>query len=488
MTAPGRKHGVRARRCAALLALAGCATPPPYNPPPLPALQRPDILLDVQPPDPQTAAAWEAFSCRGGADVPVPPPVGPSAPLPAVVTLPQAIQETIFSNLRVRAGTENIQQARADLLSDSLIPNPQLLYDSLLNPWPGGKFTPDRQGGPPQMDVVLTYPIDWYLFGKRVAAMQASRLGVDVAAADFADLVRQRVADTVGAFYELLEAREQLDLAKEDLAELQKIEGIIKQRVALGGAGSIELERIRLAVIDAQREARRRELVLETSKSKMRPLLGRMSIDPDFDIKGSLDIAQPLAAPDLEQALQVAGRQRPDLISLTRQVAQAEAAIHREQTKAYPQVTVAPGATYQFQKTTIGFPDARSVGVTVTTTLPVTDRNQGNIDKARSQLRQNYLTLQAQLAEVRAEVEQAVETYRVALVTVTTDDPETLEAAKKMRDRIVGALGVGGVRLLDLLDAERAYRDRKRLSITGKADYWRALYRLNASVGSRLLE
>ena len=31
--------------------------------------------------------------------------------------------------------------------------------------------TVDRQGGPPRQDVPITYPIDWYLFGKRAANM-----------------------------------------------------------------------------------------------------------------------------------------------------------------------------------------------------------------------------------------------------------------------------------------------------------------------------
>src|SRR5262249_49987336 len=156
---------------------------------------------------------------------------------------------------------EKVQQARADYLTASLIPNPQLIADSINNWLPGAHpFNPrDRQGGPPQADINVNFPVDWCLFGKRVAAMEAARLGVDVAAADFADLVRQRVADTVQAYYDVLQARELLDLARQDLKDLQRIAGITEKQVKIGGAGEIEVDRARLALYDSQREVRNRE-------------------------------------------------------------------------------------------------------------------------------------------------------------------------------------------------------------------------------------
>jgi cobalt-zinc-cadmium efflux system outer membrane protein len=418
---------------------------------------------------------------------PLPPAVGPSAALPAVVSLPEAIHETVFFNLRVRAGTEKIQQARADLLSSSLVPNPQLTLDSLLNPLTH-PFTVDRQGGPPQMDVAVSFPIDWFLFGKRLAAMESSRLGVDVAAADFADLIRQQVVATLTAFYDVLEAKELLRLADEDLESLKRVEAITKDKLEAGGAAAVDLDRARLAVLDSQREQRRRDAALVAAKSKLRPLLGRVTLDPSFDVKGVLDVAAAAAVPELTAALEAAEKQRPDIISRVRQVAKAEADIRKEQTQAFPQVSLQPGFTRQFQEKAIGFPDASSYGITLTTTLPITDRNQGNIDKARSSLQEALATLQADLADLRAEVEQALDAYRVALAIVTADDPATIETARRVRDSTEKAYKAGGRSLVEVLDAERAYRDRVRAAASGKADYWRALHKLNAALGGRTLE
>ena len=57
-------------------------------------------------------------------------------------------------------------------------------------------FTPHQPGGPSEIDVQVGYPIDWFLFGKRAAAMASARLGVRQSEADYADLIRQRVTAT----------------------------------------------------------------------------------------------------------------------------------------------------------------------------------------------------------------------------------------------------------------------------------------------------
>ncbi len=119
--------------------------------------------------------------------------------------------------------------------------------------------------------------------------------------------------------------------------------------------------------------------------------------------------------------------------------------------------------------------------------VPLFDRNQGNIAKAESVQRQTSLNLRAQLVDLRSEVEQAVKAYQTAYVTVTTDDPAHLKAAENVRDKIRAAYELGGRPLIEVLDAQRAYRDTYRLYITGRSGYWHALHRLNAAIGKQVL-
>ncbi len=121
-------------------------------------------------------------------------------------------------------------------------------------------------------------------------------------------------------------------------------------------------------------------------------------------------------------------------------------------------------------------------------TVPLFDRNQGNIAKAESVLAQSCYNLQAQLVQTEADIEQAVGEFQAAVENATAIGPAQLAAARSVRDRTLAAYSLGGKTLLDVLDAERAYRDTHRTYILSQSAYWHALYRLNAAVGQHIAE
>jgi cobalt-zinc-cadmium efflux system outer membrane protein len=309
-----------------------------------------------------------------------------------------------------------------------------------------------------------------------------------VARSDFDDLVRQRLSQTVTAYYDVLEAKALLQLSKVDVENLRRVEQMTIRRIELGGAGSIELDRVRLALLNSERDVRQREVTLASAKSALRALLGRIDPDPNFDVVGNLGVAQ--AAPDVtvEQVLPIAEENRPDLASLRQQLAKAQADIEREETRAYPQLSGMFGFTYQQQRSTIGFPNAPSYNGAVYTTVPLFDRNQGNISRARSAYWQTNYTLQSQLTQVRAEVEQAVAAYQTARSIVTTTDPAQQASAANVRDKIAAAYEVGGRPLTEVLTTQQQYRETMRLLITGQSGYWRSLYRVNFAAGASVLK
>src|SRR5262249_38497330 len=142
-------------------------------------------------------------------------------------------------------------------------------------------FTVTRQGGPPQTDYQLSMPIDWFLFGKRAAQMASARLGVRQSEADYADLVRTRVRDTAIAFYDVLEARALLDLARQDTQNLTQLEDRIRKALDIGGRTAVELNRVRLDLLRSQQTLREAESTLVGAKARLRALLGRTDADPN---------------------------------------------------------------------------------------------------------------------------------------------------------------------------------------------------------------
>ncbi len=468
------------------------AAPPPAE---APLQQAAYASAEVAPlPEPQPTAAVSP-QVRSAAETPSTPPQAAAPPLateelpaPApdcTLTLDEAIAQTLQSDPKLRAAMEEIRQAEGDFTTSSLPPNPTVQVNGVYLPL--RRFTPERPGGPPELDVLGGYPIDWFVFGKRAAAMVNAQVGVTVSNADYSDQVRQRLANTASAFYDVLEARAMLQLADEDLANLKRVEQITLQGVKFGGSGTIEADRIRLSVLAAEDDACTRETTLKTAKAQFRAAIGRTRQTSATDALGNLDVGQPAAPLSLTEALALAERNRPDIISLRRQVAKAHSGIEVERTKARAQLTPSLGYSEQFQASN-GNADAPSYTAQMAVTVPLFDRNQGNIAKAQSVLAQSCYNLYAQLVQTEADVEQAVGEFEDAKESAMRIGPAQLAAARSVRDRTVAAYGLGGKTLLDVLDAERTYRDTHRTYILGQSRYWHALHRLNAAVGQQVLK
>jgi cobalt-zinc-cadmium efflux system outer membrane protein len=423
-----------------------------------------------QPPENQNQEAVE----------PMPAP----APQEPRLTLDQAINLCLTNDPRIRAGVEIVSQSRGDAWTASLRPNPELNVAGGLLPL-SRRFTPEEPAGPSEFDVGVSYPLDWFLFGKRAAAMASTRMGICVSESEYADLVRRRVTETALAFYDILEARSSLDLARQDLENLLRVEAVTHKAVENGGRPQVELSRVRLEILTARRGLRDAELALVTAKAKLRALLGQSDADPAFDVAGTLDnplTAQPLS---VEEAYELALENRPDVLALRRKVARARADVVVECRNAMPELTSEFGIAHQFQQS-IGAPDATMWGTGVTMSVPLFNRNQGNRSKAASVVTQSNYELQAGLVELRAEIVEAVQSLRTAQQNAASVAQEELQLATQVRDSIGKAYEAGGRPLIDVLDAQRNFRETYRIYITSRADYWRSLHRYNSALGEQI--
>lgn len=398
------------------------------------------------------------------------------------ITLEQAVYET-ENSFQLQAAAERMNQAYADYTTASLLPNPTISTIASLQPFPGHPFVVTKQGGPPQYDLGINYPFDWLLFGKRKAAMIAAGCWTQVAEAEYQDVVRQRIALTRAAFFDVLEARELLEVTRQDIQSLKQLEQMTAKQVEQGGAGSVELDRVKLAMLNTERDLRMREGTIKHLKSQLRMLMGRTEMDPDFEVSGSLEIPEPLPPPASADLILTAQQWRPDILSARKQVDWALEAVHSEEQKAKPQFNGSFGLTYQLQEKAIGFPNASSYGGGVSFSLPIFDKNQGHISKAQSVFSQAQHTLQARLSGLQAEVDQAAHAYGAAYRAINLNE-EQLKAARNVRDKMRATYGVGGISLLEVLDTERAFRDTSRVLINGRASYWKSLYQLNSVAGT----
>lgn len=401
------------------------------------------------------------------------------------INLDQTINFCMIADPVIRAGLESINQSNADLTTASLIPNPQFFTDLQLMPLTH-KFTPSRQGGPPQFDAILSYPIDWFLFGKRAAQMNATDLGVRVSQSEYHDLVRVRVLEAAVNYYGVLEAKALRDVARQDVENFQKIEALTSMAVDNGGRAKVDLNRIRLDRLRSEQSLRDAENNLVAAFARLRVLLGADENDPAFDVIGTLESSNLIEPMAIDEAVVVADQNRPDLEAARWKIAQADAVVESEYRKAFPTVIPSWGYTRQYQNKAIGYPDADSWLTNLTVSLPFFDRNQGNRAKAASVAAQVGYQLQARRVALRGEVVKATQDLVTSAANARAVAQEQLEIARQVRDSINAAYEAGGRPLLDALDAQRNYRETYRLFITSRADYLRASIRYSAALGQQM--
>jgi len=482
VTSPGPILGIRPSSSALPQAARAPALPQTANQGPSGPF---DVVASAHRPEAGSAQTGDSQ----GEQLPTPrtfPSTEPTTtPVASELTLDQVINATLLADPKLRAGFEAINQANGDALTASLKPNPTLNINQTLLPLTR-PFTVDAQGGPPQLDIGLAYPIDWFLFGKRAAAMQAATMGVRVSEAEFAELVRQRVLQAATGYYDVLEAKALRDLARQDVDNLREVELVTQRSVEAGNRPVVELNRVRLDRLKSEQVLRDAENALVAAKAQLRVLLGRTDADPAFDVAGTLDQLPSLEPLPADEAYAVALQNRPDLSALRWKVAQAQAATLVERRNAYPEMTPVIGYTRQFQQKAIGFPDASSFGFGVDVTLPIFNRNQGNRFKAVSVLTQSQLELRTGEVELRAEVTQADQNLRTAVANAKAVAEEQLKIAGEVRETINQSYAAGNRPLIDVLDAQRNYRETYRLYITSRAELGRAVMNYSATLGKKV--
>jgi len=404
---------------------------------------------------------------------------------PIAVPLDRALRVSVLTHPKVRSLLETVVQARANHITASLLPNPRLGLGYTLAPFPGGSFdATQRQGGPPQFDFGLGLVVDTLLFGKRAAGIKLAELEVDATLAVYADLGRQLMLGVIDDYYAVVQSDSLRALQREEHEQMQRFVDALARQVELGGTTRIELDRARTALALTQRRLVQAEADFDNALTRFRAwLAGAEGGDRAVPVAG-LDVTDALPANELEPLLAAALENRPDLAAARREMASANARLTYEERQAWPSLVLTPGVTRQFQSRAVGFPNANSWGIGLDASLPLFDRNQGNIAAAASRVRQASLELDVRTIAVRAEVTQSLRDFHAARDSAAIVDQTALQSARSARDGIEAARALGSRTLLEVLDARAAYREVQREQVRARTELQRAASRLRAIAAS----
>ncbi|WP_165222307.1 TolC family protein [Aquisphaera insulae] len=404
---------------------------------------------------------------------------------PNGLTLDAAIERMMASNLDVMALKYEIPQADADILSAGLRTNPLIYFDTQFIPY--SRFTNAQPGGPTQYDINITYPLD--VTHKRQARIRVAKSAKSVLEAQFQDVIRRQINLLCKAFIDLQAARINDMAAETAVREQQKVLAEARKRVAEGSKGKAEESAERLAVTldkarDGLLEARD---VLNDAQEAVAVLIGAPTEETERIIpRGTLRDHGP-PAPALDELLRLALNHRPDLVAARRGIGRAQAEMALQKANRLDDVFLFYDPFTLQDNSPQGLRSTTSWVAAITVPLPIYNRNQGNIARARCNLNQTQVELASLERRVASEVRLAEREYRSSRDLLARTEGTTLANQHKLTVRNARAFAQGKLSEDDYLshleDETEAIRSFREALIRHR----RSMVDLNAAVGVRLL-
>jgi cobalt-zinc-cadmium efflux system outer membrane protein len=444
------------------------------------------------------ASGYDAGAARiGPAQIPSPlPPPRPASPSYGALDLPggedegpadgltldMAIDRLLHSNPDLGTKFREIPKAQADVLTAGLRANP-LVFASADNV-PYGNYSPQRPGNN-GYSVVLIQPVD--VNQKRKVRVHVAEQAKKVLEAQFQDAVRLAIDNVYTAFVDVLDARETLRFKRANLTRLNDVVKTVEEQASKGvqpesavdeatiqrDTAEVELEGAAAALVDAKRV-----------------LVTLLHIPPaeanTLDVRGSArdEIAPPPPEDDL---IRMALCVRPDVVSYRLGIHRARSDIRLAQAERIEDVFLLY-TPYQFtnyapegQKSATGW----SVGVLVS--LPVFNRNQGNIARAKLSEVQSRIELNGLERQVVTEVQRAWQEYQTTRSAVQRLERSILPRARHLRDDKFRLYTEGQEDISVYYNAERGFNEVVRQYRDALIRHRRSMLRLNTAVGQRVL-
>ena len=393
----------------------------------------------------------------------------PSNPL-AVISLPDAIRIALAHNPESRSADEDVHAAHGALVQSRVLPNPSLFVYRV-----GENLSPLDSPMPNQFGVTWTIPLG----GKRGAGIAAANAAVAAAEGTRGAYRHQLALDVETAFIAVLLDESQLDFAKQDQQGLHEALEVDELRNKDGKIAYSDVLKLRILARGSDDNVRQDELALANDRAAFARLLGEGVLAANFKIAGTL-APPPLPPPSPPEALlALALAHRADYRALAASERSASSSLGQARRQPIPDLDVL--VDYDRVPATAG-----QLDFSLAATIPLFDRNQGNIQQADAAHRKAELAIETMRAELRANAEMATSALETSRARLAVYDEELLSDAKESLDISRHAYEQGRGTLLDYLDAESSYREVERAYRSAVADAMLAVARVRFVAGEEL--
>jgi len=439
----------------------GQGTPPPR-------IVRAALTTEQKPPQP----------LYGSLDIPKADDEGPADGL----TLDMALDRLVRENHDLLTKFQEIPKADADILSAGLRNNP-LIFASADN-LPYGNYSPQRPGEN-GYSVTVIQAVDFN--HKRLERIKVAEAAKRVLEAQYQDAVRMEIDNLYGAYIDALTARTGVRFAREGLKGLSEVVELTKKLAEKGVQSKTDVDRVLIQQANAEIALRSAETTYLQAKQNLAVMLNIPA-----EQVGSLELRGTLrdsgsAFPVSEELVQAAIVARPDLAAyrLGVQRAQAEVTLAKKERFSDAFVLYTPYGFRNNQPT--GGQNATSYGLSGMVSVPVFNRNQGNIRRAEVNVAQTQIELNGLQRRIVGEVHKALQDVATTQAALKRFDEQILPSSRRIKDAALSLYMRGQESSVAYLSAQRDYNEMLNQYLELLARNRRNLLRLNTAVGQRII-
>lgn len=397
-----------------------------------------------------------------------------AAPAQQTYTWEQLKDKFQKNNPALRAGQDNVAESKAQEITAFLRPNPDFSasFDQI-NPFPTSPYRP--------LASLLPLFSTSYLHerqNKRELRLDSARKNTSIAASQQEDTLRTMLFTLRNAFVMALQANAIRDVARENLANYDKVLSVGRDRLQAGDIAQVDMMRLDLQRVQYESDLQTAEVNVRTAKIQLLQLLNDRTPVEQFDITGNFDFSEVLTP--LSELRQLAFDARPDLRAALQTV---------EKAKADHQLAVANGSIDPTFSVDVGRqpPVPVYIGASISIPLRIFDRNQGEKERTEIEIRRSERLREAAAAQVYSDVDSAFATLNSNVTLLRSYKTKYLDESTKVRDTIAFSYQHGGASLLDFLNAESEYRTTRLSYLNLVGSYLNAANQLNLAVGREVI-
>ena len=324
-----------------------------------------------------------------------------------------------------------------------------------------------------EYNVTVGQPVEWPAL--RAARQRVADLGLATATVGMSETRLNLASQVKVAFYDLLLAQQDADLARQNLDTVEGVARIVKARVKSGEAPQFESIKAEVEVLKARQQLARADNLVRISRVAVDTLTGG-ALGPSYLVHGEFRM--------LPRDLQIEGLmtrmmdQHPTIQRLLKSVEQSDWKIEFERQARVPTVTV--NGSYWREMGREAFQGGLSIP------MPLWYRRQGEIAASLGAKRRDEAELLRTRNELGRAVYQHYQDVRTTAELIDVFDKGLLKQAQEALRLAQFSFQQGASSLLEVLDAQRVQRQILLDYALARHDLSVSLARLEQAVGGTL--